>query len=686
MKSNHSVKTSSKPVITFLVNLLAGIIIIITGCSNQSGISWQNTPKDGVKAGEVIELVFDVNRDITNPYNSDEIGIIFNVWQENGDTLAVPAFYFVPYTSNGHNLIRNGEPVWKVRFTPKLSGEYFYNLTVDHEDERAETAVQSFNVTENNYKGFIQAKRGDRLFRYSSGEVFFPSGLNLAHPPHTGGPLEYDYFFQKMEDNSMNFMRIWLTPQWGEYAIALEWTDNQYPSHKGNLGLRKINSEMAYRLDSNMESAMEHGIYVMLCLLDERELEERSHWKENPYNTEAGGVISEPMEFFSDEGAKDAFRNRLRYLIARYSAYPNLFAWEFWNEFDHHRLIPDWENRRQNVGKWHHEMSRYLKQNDPHNHMVSTSVVGSRTDKIIWDYEEIDFVQAHSYVGKDHLADRSHDLFKLFEEEYPDRPFIIGEMGTDWHGFTRENNAEGTGLHNGIWESSLGGHSGTGMWWWWYEIDEAQLWNEWKYIADFTIGMDREKSNYYFVQPDTKAQIAGRYVVSGDSIWVWFYNRDNNWKNIKEGISITNTNPKQYYLTNIPAGSYQIRQFENGKFTKSGQLESNGTALIHLPPFMADYAALLVPDNITASNPIETKMTAVHYCTSSKRAHFIVHPSIKEAIIQVYTISGNLLTSTRFTGKSSQNYYLHLPDISPQVLVYRIVTAVKVESGKFNYR
>jgi hypothetical protein len=602
MKLMQSVHPSSNPAPSFLVNFLTGFFIIITGCSNHSGIEWQNAPDDGAKAGEVMELTFEVTRTIINPYNSDEIKINFNVWKKNGDTLTIPAFYFIPYTSSGSDLKQNGEPVWKVRFTPKQGGEYYYNLTIDHEGESTISDIQSFDVAENRYKGFIQAKRGDKLFVYSSGEVFFPSGINLAHPPHTGGPLDYNYFFRKMKENNMNFMRIWLTPQWGKYAIALEWTDTQYPSQKGKLGIRKMNSEMAYRLDSIMESAMEHGIYVMLCLLDERELEPGSHWKENPYNTETGGVISEPMDFFSDEGAKDAFRNRLRYLIARYSAYPNLFAWEFWNEFDHHRLIPDWEAQRENVGSWHHEMSQYLKRNDPHNHMVSTSVVGSRTDRIIWDYDEVDFVQAHSYVGKDHLADRSNDLYVLFEEKYPDRPFFIGEMGTDWRGFNSENNAEGAGLRNGLWETSLGGHSATGMWWWWNEIDEAQLWYEWKNIAAFTKDINRDISKYYFINPDNKTKIGGRYVVSGDSIWVWFFNRDYNWKNIKENNMIAKTNPTQYKLTNIPAGNYHVLNYQDGKFTQAGKLNSTGSAYLQLPSFMADYAALLVPEPVTAHN------------------------------------------------------------------------------------
>jgi hypothetical protein len=580
------------------------LVLLLYGLSIQSSgkciVNWLHLPGENQKVGTIIRFGFDLSLNISNPYDSDSIKVMMEIWDERNDTLLIPAFYNVPYLISGDQYIRAGNPFWEVRFTPKRPGNFTCRLIVQTKTTKENTDSVALTVTENKWEGFVKTSAKFRYFELESGGVFFPSGINLAHPPHNGTPLDYDYFFKKMAENGMNFTRIWLTPQWGRHALALEWTDNQYPSQQGNLGLRKINGEIAFRLDDIMESAHKYGIYVMLCLLDERELEKGSHWKENPYNAEAGGVLSEPMEFFSDQKAKDAFRNRLWYLIARYSAYPNLFAWEFWNEFDHHRLIPDWDAHRKNVGNWHHEMSSYLKQNDPHNHMVSTSVVGSRTDKIIWDYAEIDFVQAHSYVGKDHLADRSHDLYVSFKNDYPGKPFFIGEMGTDWRGFNKENNAEATGLHNGLWATTMGGHSSTGMWWWWLETDEADLWHEWKNLSVFLKGINWANSKSYFINTTHNSKIAGRYVVSGDSTWVWFYNREYNWKNKKENNQIPDAGPEQFKLTGLPVGNFVVLRFKDGRFTEEGRLESDGSATFQLPEFSSDYAALLVPGSTSS--------------------------------------------------------------------------------------
>ena len=39
-----------------------------------------------------------------------------------------------------------------------------------------------------------------------------------------------------------------------------------------------------------------------------------------------------PAAFFTDPEAKALFKQRLRYLVARYGAYRNLLAWELFNE------------------------------------------------------------------------------------------------------------------------------------------------------------------------------------------------------------------------------------------------------------------------------------------------------------------------------------------------------------------
>jgi hypothetical protein len=582
-------KTLNKNILFILL-----LTILTANVKAEPGIHWIKQPEGIQNAGTMIRFDFLYDTKVSNPYDSDSVQIFMKIWNQNHDTLVLTGFRYIPYMPDVDEWLQNGKATWQVRHTPVSSGTFNYQVQVHQKGGSAKSDIYSFKVVDHEWDGFVTASRNHRYFELHSGKTFFPSGINLAHPPHNGKPLDYDYFFRIMKENKMNFTRIWLTPQWGKHALALEWTDKQYPSQKGLLGLRRINSGMAYRLDRIMESAHKHGIYVMLCMLDERELEAEKDWKDNPYNIANGGPVAEPMDFFSNAQAKSAFKNRLHYLIARYSAYPNLFAWEFWNEFDHHRLIPDWESQRENVGEWHSEMSRYIKMNDPYQHMVTTSVVGSRTDRLIWDYPEIDMVQAHSYVGKDHLAERSDDLYLLFLEEYPEKPFFIGEMGTDWRGFNKLNDAEKTGLHNGLWATAMGGHSGTGMWWWWYETDEADLWSEWKNLAIFTEGINRKDAIMDSVSSN-HPQLKGKYTVSEGHVWIWCYNLQHNWLSVKNGIEAEPLPNVKIRVQHIPPGEYELLEFNNGIFSKLQNIHIEGRAEIVIPVVKRDVALKLVP-------------------------------------------------------------------------------------------
>ena len=582
-------KTLNKNILFILL-----LTIVVVNAKAEPDIQWIKQPEGDQNTGTMIRFEFLYNTVLTNPYDSDSIQISLKIWNQEHDTLDLTGFRYTPYRLQGDEWVQNGEATWQVRHTPVKAGTYNYQVWVQHKNGSVKSEVYSFKAIDHEWDGFVKASKNHRYFELQSGKTFFPSGINLAHPPHNGKPLDYDYFFKKMKENKMNFTRIWLTPQWGKHAIALEWTDKQYPSQKGALGLRRINSEMAYLLDRIMESAQEHGIYIMLCLLDERELEAEKDWKENPYNIANGGPVADPMDFFSNNDAKSAFKNRLRYLIARYSAYPNLFAWELWNEFDHHRLIPDWDSQREKVGQWHSEMSRYIKMNDPWKHMVTTSVVGSKTDRLIWDYPEIDMVQAHSYVGKDHLAERSDDLYRLFLKEYPEKPFFIGEMGTYWRGINKINDAEKTGLHNGLWATTMGGHSGTGMWWWWYETDEADLWDEWKNLSIFTEGINLTASIKDSVSSN-HPQLKGKYTVSECQVWIWCYNLHHNWLNIKNGIEAEPLTNLTITVPHIPPGEYELMEFRNGEFTKLQIINTDGPSEIVIPDVATDIALKLIP-------------------------------------------------------------------------------------------
>ena len=143
-----------------------------------------------------------------------------------------------------------------------------------------------------------------------------------------------------------------------------------------------------------LEAAEAHGIYVMLTIQNHGpfSLEENTQWADNPYNAENGGPLNHPLEFFTDDTARELFRQRLRYVVARWGWSTHLLAWELWNEINlvANALDPD-------VVAWHQEMARELLALDPYDHMVSTSVSLGSEQSPLWALPEIAFTQSHTY-------------------------------------------------------------------------------------------------------------------------------------------------------------------------------------------------------------------------------------------------------------------------------------------------
>jgi hypothetical protein len=77
---------------------------------------------------------------------------------------------------------------------------------------------------------------------------------------------------------------------------------------------------------------------------------------------------------------EEMYRKRLRYLIARYGAFPNLLAWQFFNEIDnvYRHLSPG------AVAGWHQEMGLWLKANDPWKHLVEVRNAGADWFYLDW--------------------------------------------------------------------------------------------------------------------------------------------------------------------------------------------------------------------------------------------------------------------------------------------------------------
>lgn len=133
-----------------------------------------------------------------------------------------------------------------------------------------------------------------------------------------------------------------------------------------------------------------------------------------------GGFLGEPGEFFSDGEVRRLFKQRLQYIVARWSYSTSILAWELFNEVQN---IDGFKDCADHVIQWHHEMADYLRAIDPAKHLITTS---SHVPAIetIWSSNSIDLIQPHLYSSS--LMDAIEETSKSLKVY--DKPVIIGEF------------------------------------------------------------------------------------------------------------------------------------------------------------------------------------------------------------------------------------------------------------------
>lgn len=368
----------------------------------------------------------------------------------------------------------SGPVQWRFRFCPSEVGTYRYRLSVVDLCGRAATEWRQFECRPSAENaagtGPIRVAPDRRHFQFDSGEPYFAIGHNVCWPGKHRGILDYDRYFEKMAANGENYTRIWMCP----WAFGVQWGETA----------RDLRLDQAWALDYVFDLADQHGIKVMLCLDYHGALrEKKGSLGKNPYLSRNGGPCAEPRDFFTSAQARQLYRDRLRYLVARYSHRISLLAWEFWNEVD---LVDGYDERR--VAKWHRDMAKYLRKTDPYDHLITTSCASPKRGKRMWRLKQIGYTQTHSY----NLDDKAADVLRWSRDKAQyHKPHFVGEFGFSGglHG-RGQDDEQGLHLHNGIWASALSGDAGTAMLWWWdHYIDPHGLYRHFKALSRFLEGV-----------------------------------------------------------------------------------------------------------------------------------------------------------------------------------------------------
>jgi hypothetical protein len=419
-----------------MAGLRARLVSTQAGC--EIGSVRLSAPK--VPCFEKLEVTFELTASYANPYDPDDIRIDATITLPDGAVVTVPAFYseqFEPVRGVAQMMMwvpyeQTGAACWKVRFAPPTPGEYSLSLSATQQDGlSASYGPVRFSATPSAHPGFVRVSPDNPQYFETSanGELFWGTGSNVAWT-RDGDPGQphpcYEYYFGKASGH-MNATRVWLC-----HWAWLEWTpvvDAPGTNWEGYGGIGIYNQMIADALDRVFLAAEKNGLRIMLTTDDNNEWArngETDGWAFNPYNRIHGGPCDDPEDFFASQDARRHYRNRLRYIVARWGYSTSLWAVNSWN---------DCSNPTPEVLDWLLEMRDHV-------------------HRLTEGYRPI--VYGSNYRLE---ASALMDYAQATPDAPRDRPRVLQEC---YHADRAEDFA--ASLHDALWEGLAAGHAAVMVW------------------------------------------------------------------------------------------------------------------------------------------------------------------------------------------------------------------------------
>jgi hypothetical protein len=450
---------------------------------------------------EKFELTVELSATYENPFDPEQIDLTAEFVSPQGKRVRVAGFFYQAYRNRHADddtqrplLDAIGSPQWKIRFAPTAVGEYQYTVRLENRmGQQRETVGWGpgrFTCTASAHHGFLRVSPVNRrYFQFDDGTPFFAVGQNLQN--------DWIYYshYRPLAAAGCNAVRVWTFCHWTwlewMFKPGIRWAKSGDFLHS-NAGLGRYNQRIAWIADQQLQRSERDGLHLMFCLgnatgggeLSPDKGDGFGSWSGNPYNVANGGFLTDPQQFWTDPRARKLYRQRLRYLIARYGYSTGLWAWEFWNELG---------DARPDVIAWHREMTDYVHATDPNRHLVTTSTWQS-ADRFsaVWSQAGLDFSQSHCYGSAPTVARVTAQVLHA----HPTLPHIVGEGGGPQsgidprHGQTKPLvDPENVEFHNCLWAGALSGAAGATLPWWWRDRVEPQnLFYHYTAVARFVAG------------------------------------------------------------------------------------------------------------------------------------------------------------------------------------------------------
>lgn len=326
----------------------------------------------------------------SNYYDKKGVKVEALITTPGGSTPSItwPCFWYETFTEGYAQRTGSG---WKLRFAPTIVGTWKYRIRVSYGSSVYNTTDSAFacSAPKSDNHGFVKVNTTDRrLFQFSDGVRLLPMGTDISGM--SGDLLSVTTgAFADMKTYGANFTRVFLNSLNIERNCegAKYKTLNSFQnSASGMMGLSR-----AVRIDKIIEAARVSGVYVSWVLDDWTYVKSST---DNPYITTTGrpAPCATSTEFFSSTTAKEIYKRKLRYWMARWGYSVNLMALEFINEIDVGGSAQE---------NWHNEMADYIHSFTAQPHMATGSN-GSNWLKsghgINWNSSSMDFVNFHDYA------------------------------------------------------------------------------------------------------------------------------------------------------------------------------------------------------------------------------------------------------------------------------------------------
>lgn len=480
---------------------------------------------------------------IINPYDPNHIlisAMFFRPSSPNANGISRDGFYYEPVTNvlNGQdkvnwvNVATNYN--WRIRFAPNEVGEwngyitvwiggvlqpqnYFFNFTV---------------INNNDNPGYVEINQiNKRYFKFSgTGETYFPIGTNCAWQEEQEPCTTSVYNCNDNNDNRMvpntidklyNFVNIMSNTSnpndRGGNTTRLIMCPGGFQIEFEKLGNYSTRRAEMWELDNYINYLDSNNVYLILSQSNNDLIYEStpnplpsysSYWLWNPYNENDPvndpnhnykGItgVGYPKDFLTNATAINLYKNRLRYIEARWGYSTYISMNELFTEIEVSKfscVAASKEVYETDMEQWINMITSYIKNDLKSKHILTLSYVGDHdylynNTRNMWDLPNLDVISVHSYEAGEQSSRQEYIDMNYFLNDLTlrNKPYYLNE--NDGVIYYRLDICTDRLIHNLSWSTCFSGLSGSGLSWEWirYRLDDPGYGNTNDYSGEYEI-------------------------------------------------------------------------------------------------------------------------------------------------------------------------------------------------------